>query len=113
MSEAATAPRAVESATFSPDAHSGGESKAKILLVDDEPKSLFALQELLASLDQTLMTAPSGEEALRLVLKHEFAVVLLDVRMPGIDGFETAKLIRGASARSRRRSSFSPPPPTR
>src|SRR5262245_6378806 len=41
------------------------------------------------------MTAPSGEEALRLVLKHDFAVILLDVRMPGIDGFETARMIRG------------------
>jgi CheY-like chemotaxis protein len=69
-------------------------SKAKILLVDDEPKSLFALQELLSTLGENLMTAQSGEEALRLVLKHDFAVILLDVRMPGIDGFETAAAIR-------------------
>jgi signal transduction histidine kinase len=78
-------------------------SKAKILLVDDEPKSLYALQELLSTLGETLMTAPSGEEALRLVLKHDFAVILLDVRMPGIDGFETAKLIR-----NRERSRLTP-----
>jgi signal transduction histidine kinase len=69
--------------------------QAKILIVDDEPKSLFALQELLASLGQTLLVAQSGEEALKLALKHDFAVILLDVRMPGMDGFETAKMIRG------------------
>jgi signal transduction histidine kinase len=70
-------------------------AKAKILVVDDEPKSLFALQELLAPLGQELMAAASGEEALKLALKHDFAVILLDIRMPGIDGFETARLIRG------------------
>jgi signal transduction histidine kinase len=69
-------------------------SKAKILLVDDEPKSLYALQELLSTLGENLLVAQSGEEALRLALKNDFAVMLLDVRMPGIDGFETAKLIR-------------------
>lgn len=74
--------------------------KAKILLVDDEPKSLFALQELLSTLGQNLMVAQSGEEALRLALRNDFAVILLDVRMPGIDGFETARLIR-ARARSK------------
>ena len=72
-----------------------GASQAKILVVDDEPKSLYALQELLSSLGQNLMIAQSGEEALKLALKHDFAVILLDVRMPGIDGFETAKMIRG------------------
>jgi signal transduction histidine kinase len=76
---------------------------AKILLVDDEPKSLFALQELLSTLGQNLMIAQSGEEALRLALKNDFAVILLDVRMPGIDGFETARLIR-----SRERSRLTP-----
>jgi signal transduction histidine kinase len=74
--------------------------KAKILLVDDEPKSLFALQELLSNPGQNLMVAQSGEEALRLALRNDFAVILLDVRMPGIDGFETARLIR-ARERSR------------
>jgi len=77
-------------------AESGADApQAKILLVDDEPKSLFALQELLSTLGQNLMIAQSGEEALRLALKNDFAVILLDVRMPGIDGFETARLIRG------------------
>ena len=78
-------------------------SKAKILLVDDEPKSLYALQELLCTLGENLLVAPSGEEALRLALKNDFAVILLDVRMPGIDGFETAKLIR-----NRERSRLTP-----
>jgi signal transduction histidine kinase len=76
------------------DASQETADKAKILLVDDEPKSLFALQELLSTLGQNLMVAQSGEEALRLALKNDFAVILLDVRMPGIDGFETARLIR-------------------
>jgi signal transduction histidine kinase len=78
-------------------------TKAKILLVDDEPKSLYALQELLSTLGEELLVAQSGEEALRLALKNDFAVILLDVRMPGIDGFETAKLIR-----NRERSRLTP-----
>jgi signal transduction histidine kinase len=86
-----------------PEAAAEPAAKAKILLVDDEPKSLFALQQLLATLDQNLMIAQSGEEALRLALKNDFAVILLDVRMPGIDGFETARLIR-----SRERSRLTP-----
>src|SRR5204862_4142268 len=78
-------------------------AKAKILLVDDEPKSLYALQELLSTLGQNLMIAQSGEEALRLALRNDFAVILLDVRMPGIDGFETARMIR-----NRERSRLTP-----
>ena len=77
--------------------------RASILLVDDEPNSLYALQEMLQPLGQNLMVARSGAEALRLVLKNEFAVILLDVRMPRMDGFETARLIR-----ERRRSSLTP-----
>jgi signal transduction histidine kinase len=69
-------------------------SLASILIVDDDRGNLMALQELLQALGQNLVLANSGEEALRCVLKHDFAVVLLDVRMPGVDGFETAKLIR-------------------
>ena len=96
---------AVESlAEFKPEAAGPAEQpQAKILLVDDEPKSLFALQELLSTLGQNLMIAQSGEEALRLALKNDFAVILLDVRMPGIDGFETARLIR-----NRERSRLTP-----
>jgi len=69
-------------------------SKVNILLVDDEPKNLFALRELLGPLRQNLISAPSGDEALRVALKNDLAVILLDVRMPGMDGFETARLLR-------------------
>ena len=65
-----------------------------LLLVDDEPKNLFALSALLEDLGARIHCVESGEEALRAVLKHEFAAILLDVRMPGIDGFETAAAIR-------------------
>src|SRR5258708_155127 len=69
-------------------------SVASILVVDDDQKSLMAMRELLQCLGQNLVLANSGEEALRCVLKDDFAVILLDARMPGIDGFETARLIR-------------------
>jgi signal transduction histidine kinase len=88
-------------ASLEPESQAEAADKARILLVDDEPKSLFALQELLSTLGQNLMVAQSGEEALRLALRNDFAVILLDVRMPGIDGFETARLIR---ARERSKS---------
>jgi signal transduction histidine kinase len=68
--------------------------KADILMVDDKPANLLALEALLEPLGQNLLRAQSGEEALRLVLKHDLAVILLDVRMPGMDGFETARMIR-------------------
>jgi len=77
--------------------------KVNILLVDDEPKNLFALRELLGSLKQNLISAGSGEEALRVALKNDLAVILLDVRMPGMDGFETARMLR-----SRERSKHTP-----
>jgi signal transduction histidine kinase len=67
---------------------------ASILIVDDDQGNLKALQELLQGLGQNLVLANSGEAALRCVLKEDFAVILLDARMPGVDGFETAKLIR-------------------
>jgi len=69
-------------------------SQASILIVDDDPQSLLALQELLQSFAQKVVAANSGEDALRCVLKQDFAAVLLDARMPGVDGFETARLIR-------------------
>jgi diguanylate cyclase (GGDEF)-like protein len=69
----------------------------KVLLVNDDAASLFALESLLMAApgerDFDLLTATSGSEALRQVLKHEFAVILLDVNMPGMDGFETAEAI--------------------
>ena len=68
--------------------------KVSILLVDDQPEGLMALEATLAPLGQTLVTARSGREALRHLLHQDFAVVLLDVVMPDMDGFETAQLIR-------------------
>ena len=70
-------------------------SAANILLVDDQPANLLALEAILSDLGQTLVKARSGEEALRLLLRNDFAVVLLDLAMPGLDGFQTAQLIRG------------------
>lgn len=65
-----------------------------ILMVDDSPEKLLAMESILQSLGQNLVQVHSGVEALRALLKQEFAVILLDVNMPGMDGFETAQLIR-------------------
>jgi signal transduction histidine kinase len=70
------------------------DDRANILLVDDRDDKLLALQTILADLGQNLVLARSGEEALRVLLQREFAVIVLDVNMPGMDGFETAVLIR-------------------
>jgi signal transduction histidine kinase len=70
------------------------QPRANILIVDDDRGNLTALQELLQDLEQNLVLANSGEQALRCALKEDFAVILLDARMPGVDGFETARLIR-------------------
>lgn len=69
-------------------------SKVSILVVDDRPDKLLALESVLMELDQNLVKARSGEEALRCLLRQEFALILLDVSMPGMDGFETASMIR-------------------
>ncbi|WP_239345529.1 MULTISPECIES: two-component system response regulator [unclassified Frankia] len=76
------------------DAHGAERPRSKILLVDDRPDNLMALEAILASLDQELVTAGSGEEALKRLLVDDFAVILLDVQMPGMDGFETAHRIK-------------------
>ena len=68
--------------------------RPNILLVDDDPRNLFALSALLETLPASMLVAQSGEEALRQLLRHEVAAVVLDVRMRGIDGFETAAAIR-------------------
>jgi diguanylate cyclase (GGDEF)-like protein len=67
---------------------------AKILMVDDRPEDLTALEALLEPLGHGLVKAHSGEEALRHLLRDEFALILLDVQMPGMDGFETAAQIK-------------------
>src|SRR6516164_5505012 len=77
--------------------------KSSILIVDDLPEKLLVLESILADLDQTIITAQSGAEALRRVLEHDFAVILLDVNMPGIDGLETA-----AYSRRRKKSAHTP-----
>src|SRR5688500_12719447 len=69
--------------------------KINILLVDDLPANLLALEAILEGLGHNLVRAYSGEEALKCLLDQEFAVILLDVLMPGLDGFETARIIRG------------------
>jgi signal transduction histidine kinase len=71
-----------------------GSEKIKILLVDDRPENLLAYRAILGELDLDLTFAESGEEALKAILANDFAVVLLDVNMPGMDGFETARFIR-------------------
>ena len=65
-----------------------------ILLVDDRPENLLSLEELLSNQGYELVRATSGNEALLLTLKQDFALVLLDVQMPEMDGFETAELMR-------------------
>ncbi|MFD7167473.1 response regulator [Streptomyces violascens] len=68
--------------------------RASILLVDDMEDNLVALEAVLGSLNEPLVRARSGEEAMKALLRRKFAVVLLDVRMPGMDGFETASNIK-------------------
>jgi CheY-like chemotaxis protein len=72
----------------------GETAPARILLVDDRPENLLALEAILVSLGQTLVRASSGEEALKALLADDYAVILLDVQMPGMDGFETAAHIK-------------------
>jgi signal transduction histidine kinase len=71
------------------------DKKVNILVVDDQPDKLLVYETVLGDLGENIVTARSGEEALRQMLRTEFAVVLLDVNMPLMDGFETAALIRG------------------
>ena len=77
--------------------------RASILIVDDRPDKLLALKLVLEDLGAEIVTASSGEEALKRVLVQDFAVILLDVNMPGLDGLETAELIR-----KRRKSAHTP-----
>jgi two-component system, sensor histidine kinase and response regulator len=74
--------------------HQEDVDKVNILLVDDQPANLIALEAMLEDLGQNLIRAESGREALKRLLSDDFAVILLDVKMPEMDGFETAALIR-------------------
>ena len=76
-------------------------AKVDILLVDDEPGNLLALKAILEELGHNLVIASSGLEALRRLLEKDFAVILLDVQMKEMDGFDTAKMIRGREKSSR------------
>src|SRR5689334_4537147 len=69
------------------------QNAVNILLVDDQPQRLLTYRTILGDLGDNLVEATSGAEALRLLMAHDFAVILLDVNMPGMDGFETANLI--------------------
>ncbi|WP_030677879.1 two-component system response regulator [Streptomyces rimosus] len=81
--------------THAPDTDAAGtDDRAGILLVDDMEDNLAALEAVLGSLGEPLVRARSGEEAMKALLRQEFAVVLLDILMPGMDGFETASNIK-------------------
>jgi signal transduction histidine kinase/DNA-binding response OmpR family regulator len=86
-----------------PDPVEVPSTTAKVLIVDDDERNAFAAVQALEALGHDLVVAKSGEEALRRVLEDEFAVILLDLHMPGMDGYETAELLR-----SRRRTRDTP-----
>jgi diguanylate cyclase (GGDEF)-like protein len=73
-----------------------GEGSSVLLIVDDYPENLISMRALLQRQDWHVMTAASGFEALNLLLEHDIDLVLLDVQMPGMDGFEVARLMRGS-----------------
>lgn len=73
------------------------DNKIKILIVDDRKENLMILENIISQENITLIKAYSGDEALGLVLDHDFALILLDVQMPGLNGYETAELLRGNS----------------
>ena len=73
----------------------------KILIVDDRPENLVALEAILESINCKILKAESGQETLEVVLQHDIALIILDVMMPGMDGFETARLIRGKKRTSK------------
>lgn len=79
------------------------KDRVNILLVDDQPNNLLALEAMLEDLGENLVRAESGEKALKALLDRDFAVILLDVQMPGMDGFETAQIIR-----EREKSKYTP-----
>jgi CheY-like chemotaxis protein len=70
-------------------------SEVSILIVDDYPENLLALEAILAPTGHTIVRANSGREALKALLTRDFALILMDVAMPDLDGYETAAIIRG------------------
>jgi len=97
VSEASPQVTLPDASSAQPDPSGAGrpaDDRVNILLVDDQPANLVALEAMLQGLGQNLIRAESGREALKWLLTHEFAVILLDVKMPDMDGFETASLIR-------------------
>jgi PAS domain S-box-containing protein len=92
-----------DSRTLSRDRAGSTGEQVDILIVDDRPENLLALEAILEPLHQRLVRASSGEEALRRLLERDFALILLDVQMPGMNGFETARLIK-----SRERTKYIP-----
>jgi PAS domain S-box-containing protein len=93
----------VPNPTPSQPASPSSADQVDILLVDDRPENLLALEAILEPLNQRLVRASSGEDALRRLLERDFAVILLDVQMPGMNGFETAELLK-----ARERSRYTP-----
>ena len=71
-----------------------GEEKVNILLVDDQPAKLLSYEVILREIDENLIKASSGREALEHLLKSEIAVVLMDIMMPEMDGYQTMQVIR-------------------
>src|SRR5215469_6107326 len=84
------------------DSHGGDigdmSARPKVLVVDDTPVNVKLATAVLARLPVDVLAAPSGADALRLVGEHEFAAILLDVRMSGMDGYETAERIRALTS---------------
>src|SRR2546423_4745885 len=88
------APGCIAKMSVSPNMKEDDDEKVSILIVDDRPDKLLSYEVMLAELNQNVVRATSGKEALRCLLQQDFAVILLDVNMPIMDGFETAALIR-------------------
>jgi CheY-like chemotaxis protein len=103
MSDSTPVPHATANPVSPPDATAAYRGPVEILLVDDRKENLLALEAILEPLNQKLVRAHSGDEALRKLLRHDVAVILLDVQMPGINGFETARIIK-----SRERTRYIP-----
>ncbi|HBB90423.1 MAG TPA: hybrid sensor histidine kinase/response regulator, partial [Bacteroidales bacterium] len=72
------------------------QEKPKILIVDDKVENLVALEKLLSTFDASIIRATSGNDALQMTLYHHFALALIDVQMPDMDGYETVALLRSS-----------------